>query len=354
MQIGASLNGRKTKRKGGLSLCFACWLSLFYTSAGANPQGISAGEDIRTDSGAVEGVKVDTVPSSEQATKIEAADQAVTGDGLDQRSNADGYSLAHVKRPLYTPLVERFLLDEVKSIRTDMQAMRAELIEKVVDKELAVADKSMSYATGAVTYFFYLIAGISTLLVLLGWNSIRDIKQRMRDFAENEVTRIAEKYEIRLQNIEEELNKKSRKIYHAQKEIDRTNELHSLWLKASLETIPQNKIAIYDQILALKPDDIEALTYKADAALLLGEATWAISLCNRALEQEENNSHAFYQRACAYAETDYIQEALRDLEKAISISEAFRDAAPKDESFKPLWENEAFQRLTKINSTGED
>lgn len=340
MQIDVSFCIHKTKRKRGMSLVFVCWLCFLCPSVGANAQESST--------------KVDTVPTSEGTAKLETYDQAVIADGTDQNSNTQGYSLDNLKRPLYTPLVERFLLDEVKSIRTDMQAIRAELIEKVVDKELAVADKSMSYATGAVTYFFYLIAGISTLLVLLGWNSIRDIKQRMRDFAENEVTRIAEKYEIRLQNIEEELNKKSRKIYHTQKEIDRTNELHSLWLKASLETIPQNKIAVYDQILVLRPDDIEALTYKADAALLLGEATWAISLCNRALEQDENNSHAFYQRACAYAETDYMQEALRDLAKAISISEAFRDAAPKDESFKPLWENEEFQHLTKIRPVAED
>ncbi len=295
----------------------------------------------------------EAIPSEAEASVQEVEPTESNEESVNEQLKGVEKKLENLDEPLYNPFIERYLLDEVKSIRSDMQAIRAELIEKVVDKELAVADKSMAYATGAVTYFFYLIAGISTLLVLLGWNSIRDIKQRMRDFAENEVTRIAEKYETRLQNIEEELNKKSRKIYHAQKEIDRTNELHSLWLKASLETIPQNKIAVYDQILALRPDDIEALTYKADAALQLGEATWAISLCNRALEQDENNSHAYYQRACAYAETDYRQEALRDLELAINISEAFRDAAPKDESFKRLWDDNDFKTITRVQSPSE-
>ncbi|MBD3641233.1 MAG: hypothetical protein HUJ18_09605, partial [Marinobacter sp.] len=82
-------------------------------------------------------------------------------------------ALADLEEPMYTPFIELYLLEESKALRKEMMDTRAELIEKVVDKELSVADKTMSYATDTVTYFFYLIAGATSILVVIGWNSIR-------------------------------------------------------------------------------------------------------------------------------------------------------------------------------------
>lgn len=183
---------------------------------------------------------------------------------------------------MYTPFVELYLLEETKALRTEMQNTRAELIEKVVDKELSVADKTMSYATDTVTYFFYLIAGATSILVVIGWNSIRDMRNQLTSLAEKRVNELVVEYETRLKSIEEQLQQKSDIIHQNQAEIERTNEVHSLWLKASQETSQQNKIAAYDRILDLRPDDVEALSFKADAVLEMQEPLWAISLCQRA------------------------------------------------------------------------
>ena len=259
-------------------------------------------------------------------------------------------SIKTLEEPMYTPFVELYLLEESKALRKEMQNTRAELIEKVVDKELSVADKTMSYATDTVTYFFYLIAGASTLLVLVGWNSLREIKDRASALANDEISRITSSYEERLEKLERELHSKSRHIAATQEEIELTNEVHSLWLKASQESSAQNKIAIYDQILALRPDDVEAITYKADAALLLGQNQWANALANRALMIDPENSHAKYQRACAHAESGYIEEALRDLSEAIETSEALREQAAHDPSFEKLRDMEEFIAITQVSS----
>ncbi|MEK9711148.1 MAG: hypothetical protein VW258_01135 [Thalassolituus sp.] len=249
--------------------------------------------------------------------------------------------------PLYSPFTERYILDEVKNLRQMLADTRVELTEKIVDRELSVADKALLYATDTVTYFFYLIAGASTLLVLVGWNSLREIKERASALANDEISRITNSYEERLEKLERELHHKSRHIAATQEEIELTNEIHSLWLKASQEPSAQNKIAVYDQILHLRPDDVEAITYKADAALLLGQAQWATALANRALMIDPENSHALYQRACAHAEGGYTEEALRDLGKAISKSEALREQAALDNSFERLFDNEEFRELTQ-------
>lgn len=250
-----------------------------------------------------------------------------------------------LEEPLYNPFVERYLLDEVKSLRNEMHNTRAELIEKVVDKELTVADKTMSYATDTVTYFFYLIAGATSILVVIGWNSIRDMRNQLTSLAEKRVNELVIEYEKRLKTIEEQLQQKSDIIHQNQAEIERTNEVHSLWLKASQETSQQNKISVYDQILDLRPDDVEALSYKADAVLELQEPLWAISLCLRALKLAPENGHAHYQLACAYAEIGRWEDAVNTLSTAIEISEAYRDDASADPSFSRLQDHEHFRAV---------
>lgn len=272
----------------------------------------------------------------------------VYGQGNDSKSTRqapDPSAVDKLDKPLYSPFIERYIMDELKQIRIDMQAQRAELIEKVVNKELSVADKAISYSTNTITYFFYVILATTSLMVLVGWTSLRDIRQNVKSYADQEVARLTAEYKQRLQTLEEELHHKSYNIAQTREEIDRTNEIHSLWLKASQESSPQNKISLYNQILELRPEDTEALTYKADAALSLNEPQWAISLCNKALEIDPENGHAFYQRACANACLGLHEQALADLEKAISISPAFSQDAESENSFNDLKQNKRFEEL---------
>jgi tetratricopeptide (TPR) repeat protein len=273
---------------------------------------------------------------------------SVQADETPKPAGLDG-AIQHLDKPMYNPFIERYLVDEVKNLRTELYTVRAELIEKQVDKQLTLADKSMTYAINTITYFFYLIAGVSTLMVLVGWNSLKDIKQRVNSLANEEVQRITSQYENRLKKIEDELNKKSTRIRQTQEEINTTNEIHSLWLRASQENSPHNKIPLYDQILAIRPEDTEALTYKADAALQLRETLWAVSLCNRALQLDPENAHAYYQRACAHAEAQNFDEALRDLDEAIRLSEAFKWEAIDDASFNMARERPEFQALLHLD-----
>ena len=112
------------------------------------------------------------------ATTLQAQQQQL---GPDKELTAEDVeeSIKTLEKPMYTPFVELYLLDESKALRKEMQDTRAELIEKVVEKELSVADKTMSYATDTVTYFFYLIAGATSILVVIGWNSIRDMRNQL-------------------------------------------------------------------------------------------------------------------------------------------------------------------------------
>ena len=249
------------------------------------------------------------------------------------------------KGPVISQFRENWILGELRTLRQDMMEYRNQMNLLVTDRELEVADKAMGYATNTVTYFFYLIAGAASILALVGWSTIRDLKDNVRVYAEKEMARLTSEYESRLADLERELRKKSRTIAENQEEIERTNEIHSLWLKSTKEPSAQAKIEMYDRILELRPDDAEALAWKADAALELGEQRWALSLCDRVLEVDEENSHALYQRACAWAGLGEIDNALQDLEAAINTSETLVRHARVEEMFRPLRDLERFQAL---------
>ncbi|MFI2811409.1 MULTISPECIES: TPR end-of-group domain-containing protein [Microbulbifer] len=255
-----------------------------------------------------------------------------------------------LQEPLYTPFVERYVLDELKQLRKEMAEQRVAITQEVVDRQINAADKAITYATDTVTYFFYLIAGVSSMLVIVGWTSIRDIKEKVHSLATDEVNKLVTQYEERLRSIEEQLSEKTRHIEHNRDEIELTQEIQSLWLRAGREHTPAGKIAVYDQILGLRRDDGEALTYKADAVLELGEPQWAINLCLQALEIDPENGNAYYQLACAHASQEQWEEAVANLARALDISSAYRDEAMDDPALDGLVEFPPFAELMGIQS----
>ena len=256
-----------------------------------------------------------------------------------------------LEKPLYTPFIERYVLDELKTLRTDMAAQRAEFIQMAVDRELSAVDKAVTYSTNTVTYFFYLIAAASSVLVLVGWSSIREIKERVHTLADQEINNLVHEYETRLRAIEQQLSKETQQIEENREKIERTQEVQSLWLRAGQETNPASKIAVYDQIMAIRPYDIEALTYKADAVLEINEPQWAANLCHQALESDPDNGHAFYQLACAHTAMEQFDEAVHYLQEALSRSETYREQCQTDPALAAL---HSYPGLEKVKKSGID
>ncbi len=252
-----------------------------------------------------------------------------------------------LQKPLYNPFVERYVLDELKQIRIDMAEQRNNMIQQIVDREHRSVDRGVEYATNTVTYFFYLIAAATSVLVLVGWTSIRDIKERVQSMADEEINKLINEYENRLGNIEQQLNQKSQFIDKNREELEMTQEAQALWLRAAQDHNPASKIDIYDQIIKLGFFDAEALTYKADSVLELNEPQWAVNLCHQALVVDPENSHAFYLLACAHTRLEQYDDAANYLLEAIRRNENYRDEIGTDPALKLLLDHVS---LDEINS----
>ena len=253
-----------------------------------------------------------------------------------------------LEQPLYSPFVERYVLDELKQLRIDQAKNKHELLQQILDREHNSVDRAVAYATDTVTYFFYLIAAATSVLVLVGWTSIGDIKERVHSLADEEISKLIHEYEARLEMIETQLQQKTQHIDENREEIELTQDVQSLWLRAQQDSSPASKIIIYDDILKLRHDDCEALTYKADAVLELNEPQWAANLCHQALKIDPENCHAFYQLACAYTAMNQFEEALRFLIEALNRRESYLEGVHEDPALQPLVNHKIFNELPRL------
>jgi len=158
-----------------------------------------------------------------------------------------------------------------------------------------------------------MITAAASVLVLLGWKSLRDIKTNVESITSEKVSNLTKKYEERLDELENKLKNRSDQIIATQEEVSNSNLVHSLWMRAGIEKSDQENINIYDNILEINPNDTEVLTYKADVLLDLGETKWALSLSNQAIEHDNSYALAYWQRACAKAMLDQESDALASI-----------------------------------------
>ncbi len=258
---------------------------------------------------------------------------------------ADTPITPEIDEPLYKPFIERYILDELKMLRQDQQAMRRELTDKVAEARLDASDRAVRYTTDTVNNIFFIITAAASILVLLGWRSLREVRETIKDQVESQVSTMTLEYEKRLNELENKLVIRSEQIISAQEKISQTNQVHSLWMRAGLETNLHEQINIYDQILDVNPNDVEALTYKADSLLDLGEARWALSLSNQAIDHDQEYALAYWQRACAEAALGQHDEAVRDLETAILQSPALKDEVANETAFEVLHDYLSFKKL---------
>ncbi|WP_257294754.1 tetratricopeptide repeat protein [Endozoicomonas sp. YOMI1] len=260
-------------------------------------------------------------------------------------SSVKAQTTAEIDEPLYKPFIERYILDELKNLRQDQQFMRAELTNKVAEARLDASDRAVRYTTDTVNNIFFIITAAASILVLLGWRSLREVRETIKAQVESQVSQMTLEYEKRLNELEKKLVVRSEQIISAQEKISQTNQVHSLWMRAGLETNLHEQINIYDQILEINPDDVEALTYKADSLLDLGEARWALSLTNQAIDHDHQYALAYWQRACAEAALGQHDEAVRDLETAIQQSAALKDEVVSEKAFEVLHGHLSFKKL---------
>ncbi|MCJ7764569.1 MAG: hypothetical protein MUP09_01340, partial [Thiovulaceae bacterium] len=104
-----------------------------------------------------------------------------------------------IERPLFKPLIERYILDELRDIRIDYQVLRADVEKRVSRAEVEQTDRAARYITDTVGNIFYIIAGATSFMIFAGWNSLRDIRKKTEDIVEIRIQQITARYNDELE-----------------------------------------------------------------------------------------------------------------------------------------------------------
>ncbi|MBW5290401.1 MAG: TPR repeat containing protein [Candidatus Ruthia sp. Asou_11_S2] len=264
-----------------------------------------------------------------------------------ENTNNKNLTLAEtpITKALYKPFIERYILDDLKLLRQEQQQLRVDFVEKVANARLDISDRALKYTADTTTNIFYIITIAATLLVLLGWRSLQDIRDNIKTITSKQISDLTKKYEKRLSEIEDKARVRSEQIISTQQDIANTNLIHSLWVRSGITKSEQEKINIFDEILDITPDDIEALTYKADTLLDIDEDTWSLSLSNRAIEIDDKYALAYWQRACAKAKLGQHDDAVADIKLAIDLTDSLKTEVMNEIYFENLKNNKKFQVL---------
>ena len=256
---------------------------------------------------------------------------------------------AEPKTPmLERPLMERYILDELKSVRMDNQQTRVDMEQRIAQLKIQDTDRAARYMTDTIANIFYLIAAATSILFFAGWNSLRDIRSKTEEIIETSIEVITEQYKQELTTLQNKVQEQSQIVLNNQKNIYNAQLIHSYWMRSNLETNAQAKIDLYDEILKINDNDAEVYAYKADAVLDLDEYEWALNLSNKAIEIDNEYGYAYWQRSCAQAKLDNFKEAMKDLEKAIEKSPSLKEEIQNEPFFTALRTSNEFKNSTVL------
>ena len=249
---------------------------------------------------------------------------------------------------LERPLIERYILDELKSVRMDNQQIRVDMEQHIAKLKIENNDRAARYMTDTIANIFYLIAAATSILFFASWNSLRDIRSKTKEIIETSIEVITEQYKQELLTLQNKVQEQSQIVLDNQKNIYKAQLIHSYWMRSNLETNAQAKIDLYDEILKINDNDAEVYAYKAHAVLDLDEYEWALNLSNKAIEIDNDYGYAYWQRSCAQAKLDNYKEAVKDLEKAIEKSPSLKEEIENEPYFTALRTTNEFKHSTVL------
>ena len=84
--------------------------------------------------------------------------------------------------------------------------LREDVTKLVTHAQLDTADRALTYITDTINDVFFIITATASILVLVGWNSLRDITNKVEDIISSRVNVITNEYETRLNTFEEKLH----------------------------------------------------------------------------------------------------------------------------------------------------
>lgn len=233
--------------------------------------------------------------------------------------------------PKNLTLTDRYLLDDMKQLRTSVETLKREIFMEIQDKEIRAIDKALSYSSSAVSFFSILITLLVTSIWIVGWKTVKDIKETTRESIDKETKKIIENFKEKIEELEKE------------------QKINILWRQYNASEVDKEKLEILDKVYALKPESQFALLERSTIYLSMLQFDKVVEITSIIVNsgRKKHMWQALLTRASAYASIDKIDNCINDLISLIQISSDYKENILENKYFEEVIKNPRLKNFLK-------
>ena len=235
---------------------------------------------------------------------------------------------------------QRFILTEMKELRTELERTRRELNTELNQRELSSVDRALSYNANTVNFFWIIITIAVTGFGLLGYRTMKDVKENFSSKFEKEVQkRVREeqkKLEVFMRKFENDQLKQSHEILKNQESIQKQQEAWYLWSQYNREEHQATKLELLDKIATIGLEEDIIFIFIEKSSIYAQLALWEKSLeaSDKWLEIAWDNTALLYNKAWSHMMLDNQDEAIKDLIHILGVNPWMKEEIFEDILFE--------------------
>ncbi len=237
---------------------------------------------------------------------------------------------------------QRFILSEMKDLRTQLEATRRELNQELNSRELATVDRALSYSGNTVNFLWLIITMAVTGFGLVGWRTMKDVRENLTKNFEVEVQKNVrsqqKKLEEFMKRFEQEQLAQSKEILENQEMMQHKQEAAFYWSQYNREEDHVQKLELLEKIAGvwLEEDDILVLIERAAIYNILGLWDKALETAEKWLEVSGENISLLYTKAEALVMLERPEDALKSINHILVMKPSMKEEILEDAIFENL------------------
>jgi tetratricopeptide (TPR) repeat protein len=213
---------------------------------------------------------------------------------------------------------KRFIINEQKELRTDLEKLRREMMAEIHERELSLVDRALSYSANTVNFFFIFLTVTLMGLGFVGLKGLSDAKKSIRESMEKEVKNTVSNFQKKIRAIEQQ------------------QKVNVLWRQYYMSESNTEKIEILKKIEDITPESSTLLVERSNVYLEMESYEKVIELCNTVLELSFDSPQALYNRAYAHAALKDKKKAKEDLHHLVQLSADYAETIAQQKVFKGI------------------
>lgn len=235
---------------------------------------------------------------------------------------------------------ERFILTEIKELRTDLEWLKREINIELNNRELNSVDRALSYSWNTVNFLWLIITMAVTWFGLVWWRTMKDVRENLTKNYEKEVQKRVKaeqkKLEEFMSRFEEEQLKQSESILQNQEFIQKKQEAAYYWSQYNREENPAQKIDLLENIASIGLGEDEILIHIEKSGIYIELWLWdkAFEASEKWLEISNDNMTLLYNKAAALIMLDDNEEGIKVVNNILALNPTMKDDLLDDVLFE--------------------